>query len=69
MGNRSVQLKIEGMSCNNCVRHVTEALKRIRGVEEVEVSLSEGRAIVVGQAPLEQLIAAVQEEGYTAREV
>ncbi len=69
MEHRTVQLKIEGMSCNNCVRHVTEALKKVRGVESVEVFLSEGRAVVMGQAPLEQLIAAVQEEGYTAQGV
>ncbi|MCS7057828.1 MAG: heavy-metal-associated domain-containing protein [Meiothermus sp.] len=62
-----VTLKIEGMSCNNCVRHVTEALKKVAGVERVEVSLEEGRAIVVGSAPAERLIEAVEEEGYTAR--
>ncbi|MCS7067231.1 MAG: cation transporter [Meiothermus sp.] len=62
-----VQLKIEGMSCNNCVRHVTEALKSVPGVEQVEVSLQEGRARVVGTAPVEKLIEAVREEGYTAR--
>lgn len=60
-------LKIEGMSCNNCVRHVTEALQKVGGVEKVEVSLQEGRARVTGAAPVEKLIAAVQEEGYTAR--
>lgn len=62
-----IELKIEGMSCNNCVRHVTEALKNVQGVEKVEVSLQEGRATVTGTAPVEKLIEAVQEEGYTAR--
>ncbi|RIH85555.1 Copper chaperone CopZ [Meiothermus luteus] len=62
-----VTLKIEGMSCNNCVRHVTEALKKVAGVERVEVSLEEGRATVSGSAPVEKLIEAVEEEGYTAR--
>ncbi len=61
------QLKIEGMSCNNCVQHVTEALKGVEGVEKVEVLLQEGRAEVIGTAPVEKLIEAVQEEGYTAR--
>lgn len=61
-----ILLKIEGMSCNNCVRHVTEALKKVGGVEKVEVSLQEGRAAVIGTAPAEKLIEAVQEEGYTA---
>ncbi len=62
-----IQLKIEGMSCNNCVRHVTEALKSVQGVEQVEVSLQEGRAIVTGSAAVDKLIEAVQEEGYAAR--
>lgn len=60
-------LKIEGMSCNNCVRHVTQALKSVPGVEQVEVLLQEGRAQVTGTASVEKLIEAVHEEGYTAR--
>jgi len=63
----TLQLKIEGMRCNNCVRHVTEALRKVPGVERVEVSLQEGRATVSGAVPVEKLIEAVQEEGYTAR--
>ncbi|GIW36806.1 MAG: heavy metal-binding protein [Meiothermus sp.] len=62
-----IQLKIEGMSCNNCVRHVTEALKSVQGVEQVEVSLQEGRATVTGSAAVEKLIEAVREEGYAAQ--
>ncbi len=62
-----IQLKIEGMSCNNCVRHVTEALKGVEGVEKVEVSLEEGRAEVIGTAQAEKLIEAVEEEGYAAQ--
>jgi copper chaperone CopZ len=30
---------IEGMSCNNCVRHVKDALIVIDGVKDVRVSL------------------------------
>lgn len=30
---------IEGMSCNNCVRHVHEALVQIDGVKDAKVSL------------------------------
>ncbi|GIW26246.1 heavy-metal-associated domain-containing protein [Meiothermus sp.] len=63
----TTELKVEGMSCNNCVRHVTEALKKVAGVERVEVSLQEGRATVSGSAPVEKLIEAIEEEGYTAR--
>ncbi|RDI95367.1 heavy metal-binding protein [Meiothermus sp. QL-1] len=62
-----VVLEIEGMSCQNCVRHVMEALKRVPGVVRVEVSLEPGQARVEGQAAPEALVRAVEEEGYRAR--
>jgi copper chaperone len=63
----TVELKVEGMTCNNCVRHVREALEGVDGVEKVEVSLEGGRATVQGHAPIIKLIEAVQEEGYKAQ--
>jgi copper chaperone len=62
----STELKVEGMSCNNCKAHVEKALKAVAGVEKVEVFLQEGRASVQGSAPLDKLIEAVQQEGYQA---
>jgi copper chaperone len=60
-----IKLKIEGMSCDHCVRAVTKALTEVPGVTRVvEVSHERGEAIVEGEAALEQLAAAVQEEGY-----
>lgn len=60
------ELKVEGMSCGHCKMSVEKALKSVRGVEKVEVFLREGKAVVEGSAPADQLIAAVQEEGYSA---
>lgn len=60
------ELKVEGMSCGHCKMSVEKALKSVRGVEKVEVFLQEGKAVVEGSAPADQLIAAVQEEGYSA---
>lgn len=62
----STELKVEGMSCNNCKSHVEKALKAVAGVDKVEVNLQEGRATVEGSAPVDKLIEAVQEEGYQA---
>ena len=60
-----IELKIEGMSCDHCVRAVTKALTKVPGVTRVvEVSLDRGEAIVDGEAAFEQLAAAVREEGY-----
>jgi copper chaperone len=42
----TLQLKIEGLHCDGCVRSVTRMLTAIPGVERVEVSLAESRAEV-----------------------
>lgn len=61
-------LRITGMSCNNCVRHVDKALRGVAGVTSVEVNLPEGRAKVehTEEAALPALIAAVESAGYEA---
>lgn len=63
----NIELKVEGMSCGHCKTSVEKALKSVAGVEQVEVFLQEGRAVVKGNAPLEKLVEAVQEEGYQAQ--
>jgi copper ion binding protein len=61
-------LKIEGMSCDHCAAHVTEALKEISGVSSVTVSLKDKNAVVehAGGVSLESMKAAVTEAGYEA---
>lgn len=60
----TTKLKISGMTCGNCVKHVTQALQAVPGVERVSVDLESGTAEVDGDASNEQLKAAVEEEGY-----
>ena len=43
------RLKIEGMTCQNCVRHVKTALEGVDGVDTAEVSLEAGLAVVEGR--------------------
>ncbi|MDR2050100.1 MAG: copper ion binding protein [Treponema sp.] len=61
-------IKIQGMSCDHCVAHVTEALKKISGVSSVTVSLKDKNAVVehTDSAGLESMKAAVTEAGYEA---
>ena len=61
-------LRITGMTCNGCVKHVDKALRSVSGVSAVEVSLPEGRAKIVHEdaAPVTALVAAVESAGYTA---
>jgi copper ion binding protein len=40
------KIKIEGMSCEHCVMHITNALKEIAGVNHVKVSLADKTADV-----------------------
>jgi copper chaperone len=62
------KLKIEGMSCEHCVKAVEEALAGVPGVEQVTaVRLADGEAEVAGSAEPGALIAAVEDEGYDAR--
>jgi copper chaperone CopZ len=61
-------LRITGMTCNGCVRHVDKALRGVAGVTAVEVSLPEGSAKIVHDenAELPAFVAAVESAGYTA---
>lgn len=60
------ELSIEGMMCQNCVRHVMNALNGLSGVEDVSVSLEEKKAVVTASDNVteEMLVNAVTEEGY-----
>jgi copper chaperone len=63
----NIKLEIQGMSCGHCQAAVNNALKAVSGVVSVAVSLEGKSATVEGSAEIGALIAAVQEEGYTAR--
>ncbi|WP_407275995.1 heavy-metal-associated domain-containing protein [Halothiobacillus sp. DCM-1] len=62
-----ITLNIEGMRCNHCVQAARSALSAVPGVSGVQVTLEPAQAIVSGTAPVEALIAALADEGYTAR--
>ena len=59
-------LYVEGMVCNNCVSHVTEALLEIDGVAGADVVLEPKTATVTLEKEIadEVLKAAVVEAGY-----
>lgn len=42
----TVELKVEGMDCEGCVKSVTRMLSGVAGVAGVDVSLAEARARV-----------------------
>ncbi|MFT3696109.1 MAG: heavy metal-associated domain-containing protein [Kofleriaceae bacterium] len=60
-------LSIAGMTCNNCVRHVSTALKEVPGVAKVQVNLPDSAIIDHDDlTTLPALVAAVESAGYTA---
>ena len=68
---RVTELFVTGMTCNNCARHVTDALQSVAGVRSATVNLEGGQALVsweAGAAPVpEAAIRAVEAEGFGAR--
>ncbi len=59
-------ISIEGMMCQHCVRHATEALEKIDGVSDVKVSLEDKNAVIhVNQNVTdEQITNAIVAAGY-----
>jgi len=62
----AVTLKVQGMTCEHCVRAVTKALQAVPGVDHVSVDLAAGRAQVEGAADPQALVGAIKKEGYEA---
>jgi copper chaperone CopZ len=65
-------LRVTGMTCNGCVKHVDAALRAVPGVAAVEVLLFDQRAKVVHdpeRSPVPILLAAVEGAGYEATPV
>jgi copper chaperone len=56
--------EVKGMTCDHCVRAVSEEVRAVAGVDEVIVSLVDGTAIVTGEAHPQAVAAAVEEAGY-----
>ncbi len=61
------------MNCQNCVRHVTEAIQSVPGVRSATVSLENKSAAVRWNSGAQQdipaVIAAVKQAGYEAKEI
>ena len=63
-----IVLKIKGMSCQHCVVSISKALKDLKGVKDVKVSLEKGSAEVNYDdklVTLSRMKDAVVDAGYT----
>jgi len=62
----TTQLNVSGMTCDNCVRHVGEALAELPGVTKVQIDLESGIATIDSETALDPAAtgAALEEAGY-----
>jgi copper chaperone CopZ len=56
--------RVTGMTCDHCVRAVTQEVSSLTGVDEAVVDLSAGTVAVTGTADESAVAAAVEEAGY-----
>jgi len=67
MQERLLVLKVGGMTCQGCVKNVTNALRPIEGVGRTEVDLERKRAAVwfdAGKTNEEKIRGAIRKAGY-----
>jgi Cu+-exporting ATPase len=64
---QTTTLSVTGMTCQHCVAAVSKALQAVPGVQNAQVDLAQGKAVVDGNAPAQALIDAVTQAGYTAK--
>lgn len=71
--SNTTELRVEGMTCNNCARKVTEAAQAVSGVHSVGVSVAKQHASVRWDSAtaknIPAVLAALTKAGYEAEEI
>lgn len=68
MNEKVETLNIEGMTCQHCIKAVREALANTKGVEVHYVEIGSARVSYdPDQTGREEIVEAVEEEGYEVR--
>ena len=64
-------IHVEGMGCQNCVKHVKEALENLDGVTSAEVSLEKNTAVISFTKEIsdEAIKSAIDEAGYDVTKI
>jgi Cu+-exporting ATPase len=69
----TTELRVSGMTCNNCARKVTDAARKVSGVHSVNVSVTSEHASVrwdsAGAKDVPALLTAISRAGYDAKEI
>lgn len=61
--------KVQGMTCEHCVKAVTGAVQAIDATAQVQVDLAAGEVRVHTSHPVDQVLEAIINEGYKAEAV
>ena len=61
-----IELNVEGMTCNHCVKAVTRAVQSVDPGAEVNVDLEGGKVRVKGNGSADALSRVINEAGYKA---
>lgn len=64
MNTQQHEFRVQGMSCQHCVRGVTLAIREHDPQAEVEVDLGQGRVLTRTTLPREAVAQAIASEGY-----
>ena len=67
----ATEFQIDGMTCGNCARHVTDAIQSVPSVRNASVSLQKKKAVVRwnGTENVAAVLEAVKKAGYEAKEM
>ncbi len=69
----TTELRVTGMTCNNCARKVTEAAQKVAGVHSISVSVATERASVRWHSAeaknVPEILAAIAKAGFAAKEM
>ena len=64
--NKQTDLIVPGMTCNNCVTHVKNALVKLSGVENVNIDLKNKNVKIIhtNNVTRDKMVLAVENSGY-----
>lgn len=64
---KQIQLQVSGMSCQNCVKSVTESVMELDGVKKVDVSLEGGSVEIAfdeSKTDMGSIAETIEDQGY-----
>ena len=67
----TVEIKVEGMTCTECEKHITNAVMELNGINHAKLSHTAGNAVIEFDKSItskEDIIAAIKDAGYKVAE-